>query len=273
MRSSHGNLELLKPSEHGLGLYYRPVEGRDPSCDVPIWIKEGWEWILKRSLGLPHPRPAWFHVPAMRRITITTPHVMSKLRRLDRAKAHPYNFALSPVLVNLSDSPCTLLAPFEKNHARWLTMPYVNIHDGTVCTLEPPTLPILAQTFEMVFAQYEQHLESKSLAPDGRPCRPDTCGLLKRHPVTATGFHYIGKETERGWEDAEDISTLLPELVRYEQEKSLASEKLQQQLQRIPLATLERLTGLSRHSVLRARKGKRVHARTLELLVRSLRKE
>ena len=43
----HGSkLEIIKASEHGLGLYYRPKEGRDSSCDVPVWIKEGWQWIL-----------------------------------------------------------------------------------------------------------------------------------------------------------------------------------------------------------------------------------
>jgi hypothetical protein len=39
-------------------------------------------------------------------------------------------------------------------------------------------------------------------------------GLLKRHPITATGFHLIGKETERGWEQNDYISTLMPSVVR-----------------------------------------------------------
>ena len=44
--------------------------------------------------------------------------------------------------------------------------------------------------------------------------KADSHGLLGRYPVEASGFHLIGKETERGWEQAEDISTLLPSLVR-----------------------------------------------------------
>jgi len=43
---------------------------------------------------------------------------------------------------------------------------------------------------------------------------PEATGLLRRYPVTASEFHLIGKETERG--QAEDISTLLPSLKRYE---------------------------------------------------------
>ena len=150
-------------------------------------------------------------------------------------------------------------------------MPYINIHDGTTHTLSPPTLLALPQTFEVVFSQYHRHPEYKSLAPDGTPCKGDTAGLLERYPVTASGFHLIGKETERGWEQAEDISTLLPSLVRYQQ-SGVASEKLRQHVSQIPLRILERETGLSRHTILRARQGKRVHPRSLQLLKMAVRK-
>ena len=257
---------LIKVSEHGLGLYYRPKEGRDSECEVAVWIKEGWEWMLNHDLGLPFQVPEWFQVPVMRRIAISTPNVMKALRKLDRDKSRPYNFALSPVLVNLSALPVTLLGPFEKDSSRWMTMPHVNIHDGTTHTLENPTLPVLVQTFEMVFHQYHRHPESKSLAPDGAPCKTDSAGLLKRYPVTATGFHLIGKETERGWEQNDDISTLMSSLVRYGVKSGMADERLRSRLQQIPLAFLEGKTGLSRHTILRARRGQPVHPRSLQLL-------
>jgi len=194
-------------------------------------------------------------MPVMRRIAISTPNVMAALRRLNCDQARPYNFALSPVLVNLSGSTVTLLGRFEKDSSRWAAITYVNIHDGSTHTLKPPTLPVLAQTFSMAFAQYIRHPESKSVAPDDAPCKGDTCGLLGRYPVTASGFHRIGKETERGWEQSEDISTLLPSLMRY-QNTCVAGEQLQQLLLRIPLDALECGTGLSRHTILRARRGK-----------------
>src|SRR6266550_145433 len=65
-------------------------------------IREGWEWMLNRALGLPCQEPEWFHLPVMRRIAISTPNVMAALRHLRRDQARPYNFALSPVLVNLA---------------------------------------------------------------------------------------------------------------------------------------------------------------------------
>jgi hypothetical protein len=101
----------------------------------------------------------------MRRIAIGTPNVMAALRRLNREQARPYNFALSPVLVNLSTQPITLLGPFEKDAARWERMPYINIHDGTTHTLNSPSALVLVQTFDMVFSQCLRHPEYKSLAP------------------------------------------------------------------------------------------------------------
>jgi hypothetical protein len=258
--------QLIKISEHGLGLYYRPKEGRDKDCEVALWIKEGWEWILDNASGRSSRKPKWFDLPVMRRIALSTPNVMKALRRVNQDQARPYNFALSPVVLNLSESPITLLGSFEKDSARWSKMSYVNIHDGTIHTLNPPSLLALTQTFEMVFSQYTRHPEHKSLAPDGRPCKADSHGLLGRYPVEACGFHLIGKETERGWEQAEDISTLLPSPVRYEQNTVTVKHKLRECLQEISLSTLEKETGLSRHTILRARRGERIHPKTLQRL-------
>ena len=145
-------------------------------------------------------------------------------------------------------------------------MPYINIYDGTTHTLAPPTLLALPQTFEMVFSQYIKHPEYKSLAPDGNPCKAESHGLLKRYPVTASEFHLIGKETERGWEQAEDISTLLPSLVRYGHNSGTPKHALREQLEQISLDVLEKETDLSRHTILRAHQGLRVHPRSLQRL-------
>jgi hypothetical protein len=133
-------------------------------------------------------------------------------------------------------------------------------------TLNPPSALVLVQTFDMVFSQYVRHPEYKSLAPDDTPCKPDSRGLLKRYPVTVRGLHLIGKETERGWEQAEDVSTLLPSLVRYQGKGSVAGHMLRESLGQIPLDTLQRITGLSRHTILRARRDERVHAKSLQCL-------
>jgi hypothetical protein len=260
------NVQIIKASEHGLGLYYRPKEGRDSGCDVPLWIKEGWQRLLHNALGLPSSRPDWFDRPVMRRIAISTPNVMKALRRLSRDQARPYNFALSPVLVNLSGNEMTLLGPFEKDSSRWERMVFINIHDGSTHTLTPPTMLALPQTFEMVFGQYHRHPEFKSLGPDGQPCKANTYGLLRRYPVKASEIHLIGKETERGWGQADDVSTLLPSLVHYREMNDTVAKTLQKRLKQKPLRMLQRETGLSRHTILRARLGKRVRPKSLRIL-------
>jgi hypothetical protein len=84
-------------------------------------------------------------------------------------------------------------------------------------------------------------------------------------PGQGSEVSFDGKETERGWEHSEDISTLLPSLMQY-QKSCVAGKQLRQRLLDIPLDVLERETGLSRHTILRARREKRIHARSLELL-------
>jgi hypothetical protein len=79
---------------------------------------------------------------------------------------------------------------------------------------------------EPVFSPYIRHPESKSLAADGNACEADTQGLLKPYPVSVSCFHLIGKETERGWAQAEDISTLLPSLKSYERPPGTANQLL-----------------------------------------------
>jgi hypothetical protein len=116
---------------------------------------------------------------------------MTALRKLNRDQARPYNFALSPVLTNLSNEPLLLLGPFVKDSQRWQTMPYVNIYDGRIHTLNPPTLLAVPHTFDLMFAQYWKHPEFKSLAPEGTPRKSDKRGLLKRRPITASGIKLI----------------------------------------------------------------------------------
>ena len=89
---------------------------------------------------------------------------------------------------------------------------------------------------------YHGHREAKSAAPDGS-CRPDTAGLLKRYPVSATSFHLIGRETEPGWEQNEDISTLMPSLVGYGSDTGVADEQLRKRLLPMPLSALRSQTG------------------------------
>jgi hypothetical protein len=78
------------------------------------------------------------------------------------------------------------------------------------------------------------------------------------HPVTASEFHLIGKETERGREQAEDVSTLLLSLKRYAGNTGTANQLVRESLQNMSLNVLQKQTGLSRNTILRARRGERL---------------
>ena len=58
----------------------------------------------------------------------------------------------------------------------------------------------------------------------------------------------------------------MPSLVRYGSDTGIADEQLRKRLLETPLAFLEFETGLSRHTIVRARRGEPVHARSLQLL-------
>jgi hypothetical protein len=62
--------------------------------------------------------------------------------------------------------------------------------------------------FARLLIEYQEHPEAKSLAPDGTTCKADTIALLGRADVIAGELRYVGKETDRKWEEGDDISVL-----------------------------------------------------------------
>ncbi len=56
--------------------------------------------------------------------------------------------------------------------------------------------------------EYIRHPEAKSLGPDGKPCTPETRGLLMRAHITAGNIRYIDKETSSMWAQGDDLSVI-----------------------------------------------------------------
>jgi hypothetical protein len=56
--------------------------------------------------------------------------------------------------------------------------------------------------------EYQEHPESKSLAPDGTECKAENSHLLKRAHIVAGEIRYVGKKTDRKGEEGDDISVL-----------------------------------------------------------------
>ena len=71
-------------------------------------------------------------------------------------------------------------------------------------------------TFEALLHDYLRHPESKSLAPNGESCRPDTVGLLQRAHIIGGNHRRIGKEVDRRWEEGDDLDAIRQRPVEYQ---------------------------------------------------------
>jgi hypothetical protein len=67
---------------------------------------------------------------------------------------------------------------------------------------------VFPSQFARLLIQYQEHPEAKSLTPDDALCKAEATGLLKRAHVIAGEFRYVGKETDRKWEEGDEISIL-----------------------------------------------------------------
>jgi hypothetical protein len=286
------NLQIIKPSEHGLGIVYvpderkryKPVDCKDQETDYPRWIVEAWERLLVdhfRNIKDPEnalvTRELWFgSLPAVMRIRVTTPNVMKALRKRDPGAAKPYNFALSPILLQ-SAPDCTLVAPFSKQPEEWLTRDYTEIHSGDTVNLlgEYHGKKLLPQTLSGVLWRHYLHSEDKSLSPDGGRCDAYTRGLLLRRPIHAmTPFNFIGKEIERKAQEGEDISVLENTgPIQYQPNQTAntraADAGLVKRLKQFSLRQLKQ-SGLSRDTIIQARRGARLHPDTRACLAQTV---
>jgi len=278
------SIEIIKPSEHGLGIVYvpdkrdryKPIDCKDQESAYPRWVVESWERILADHFrNIKNPENAlvshglWFdNLPAVMRVRVTTPNVLKALRKRDPGAAKPYNFALSPILIDPVPG-CTLIAPASKHPEEWLTRDYTEIHSGETVKLatEYGGKPLTPQTLANVIWRHFLHPEDKSLAPDGQPCNTYTSGLLLRRPIEAmTPFVFIGKEIERRAQEGEDLSILESSgPIRYHRGQTLKTRpcapELVKRLNRFSLRQLEQ-SGLTRDTIIRARRGEPVHPST-----------
>jgi hypothetical protein len=73
-----------------------------------------------------------------------------------------------------------------------------------------------------------------NLAPNGTACQPEITGLLKRAHLIADDIRYVGKETDRKWEEGEDMSVLEFAATEYGRTgKVLASQEVKDEIGRI----------------------------------------
>jgi hypothetical protein len=116
----------------------------------------------------------------------------------------------------------------------------------------PPHNVVFPSQFRRLLTEYQEHPEAKSLAPDGTPCKSDTKGLLKRAHIVARELRYVGKETDRKWEEGDDVSVLEFKTTEYGRSKMVvASEELKKDIKNIGINKCARESGFDRKNFIR----------------------
>ena len=113
-------------SEHGLGHLSNPTDLDSEDRD---WISKAWLNIVRRALGFPTDGLGFEHLPAVGRMSISSPAVMKPVVNLNRGKKYaqhikPFNFLVTCHVKQLGHPPGTdpeqfhLIAPYEINTAK-----------------------------------------------------------------------------------------------------------------------------------------------------------
>jgi hypothetical protein len=257
---THNDIEIVEPKAHGLGYFYPPMDSPEGwNQDVPQWIFETWDWIMRGVLGLKRTKPTWFDLPVMMKLTLSTPH--HALQYLAKGPlTRPNNFMMLPQICRfgcpqgVDPNKFTLITPFSSDRAQWMRSKCVNIHDSQSpvyeLTNEYDGRRALVKNFFMLLDSYQNHPEAKSLGPDGKPCEFDTRGLLQRaHIVANWPPIYIGKESDKHWEEGEDPSLLDPKTIQYKRKgNAFATDEQLARIANVPKREFMR-RGINQHTL------------------------
>jgi hypothetical protein len=275
------DVEIVEPKAHGLGYFYPPKDSpKEWKHETPHWIFEAWDWIMRGVLGFTRKKPVWFELPVMMKLTLSTPH--HALKNLAKAPlTRPNNFMMLPqisrfgYLQGVDPNKSTLITAFSSERDQWMRSECVNIHDHQSpvyeLTNEYDGKAALPKTFSMLMDSYQNHPEAKSVGPNGNPCEFDTRGLLQRtHIVANWPPIYIGKESDRHWEEGDDLSLLQFTAIQYKRRgNAVADDELLARIAKVPRREFMRRR-INQHALEKISKRRPVRtmkmARCLEIL-------
>jgi hypothetical protein len=214
---------------------------------------------MRGVLGLKRKKSAWFDLPVMMKLTLSTPHNM--FRNLAKCPlTRPNNFMMIPQISRfgypqgIDPNKCTWITPFSSEREHWMSSKCINIHDSQsrVYKLanEYDGCRAVPKNFFMLLESYQNHPEAKSLGRDGKPCEFDTRGLLQRAQIVANWPPiYIGKESDKHWEEGEDPSLLDFKTVEYKRKGNVvATDEQLAQIARVPKREFMR-RGINQHTL------------------------
>jgi len=279
---SKKNVSIEKASGHGLGYLLAPKERNTDNDDAngeseetPQWVLEAWKYLIRKEFQYQVKRPDWLTLPAMMRMVMTSPNVL-KNRRPDWLA--PYNFFLFPILSGLEGYPVgfdrenfQFITPSESDRKKWNRLKGINLLDGRTYQIsmvpDPKQKKVFPDSFQIILNQYLGKPEVKSLAPDGKACKPETEGLLGRAKIVARSLIPVGKETNRHWEQGEDPSMLDSNIQTFDPSGkfAVADSSERKDWAEIGVRRLMRATGLTQKTVYSILYGKGVRVQTMNV--------
>lgn len=288
---SEGNPVLLQKeinnkkdrwSEHGLGHLLNPI---DPEKEDRKWIAQVWLNIIQKALGLRAKKLGFENLPAIGRITVSSPAVLRPFAKFNQGKSYkdqikPFNFLLSCHInafghpIGCDPEEFHLIAPYESDPRQWLKMEWIDRYSGkqygiTTNGYHGDRHTARVKTYGDVLTEYEFHPETKNADAGGNPSGKQTIGLLQRRHIRIDQIKYIGKESnliedvESGLIHSEmDIYTEYVDPKRDEWETKICPA-----LKKLSLSKLVKLSGLSRRAIIDLRVGRsRPHRKNREML-------
>ena len=168
-------------SEHGLGHLLHPV---DPDSEKRDWIEQTWRTILREHIGLPVEKAGWLTLPALTRLTVSSPLLWQPFERNERElpyseRVKPFNFLLAAHVaeggfpMGAETTKFFLVAPYTADQSLWLSLPWRNIHVHSGHTYPATTDPdrrlhhpdyALLDTYETVLVAFRLHSEPRVCA-------------------------------------------------------------------------------------------------------------
>jgi hypothetical protein len=270
----HGKLidiRIVNPKAHGIGFLYPPKDNpKNWKKDAPLWIYEMWDYIVRGFLRLKRAQPGWASLPQMMRFSVSTWNVLKMLGMWEGARPHNFMFMVMTSekfsfdfdYDNKPDKKPMVIVPFSSKQNEWHNLEGFDIHNKDqrgrfrrYRMNDPDFHPL---TYAHMMEEYIQHPEAKSLCPDGRPCTPETRGLLKRAQITVGQIRYIDKETNSMWAQGDDLSVISDDdeiefrVVEYgKSRKVVLPDCLKREIEEIGLRELRR-RGIGQHTIEKA---------------------
>jgi hypothetical protein len=273
-----------KWSEHGLGHLLNPTNLEDEDRD---WIAQSWLNIIRKALGLSTKQLKFEGLPAVGRITVSSPAVMRPLANLNAGKRYadqikPFNFLLSCHVSQFGHPIGTdperfhLIVPYESNSGRWLRIDWIDQYSGkrygvTATAYHGDRRSARVKTYGDILTEYEFHPEAKNADSEGNPCGKQTVGLLQRRHIRIDLIKPIGKESN-SIEEVESglVHSEVSVYTQYHDPRRDEWEtKVRPQLKRIPLKRLveQCRSQISRRALIDIRAGRsRPHRKNRALL-------